>query len=614
MPPDDAHPDAGNVSSVSVDSHDRLWISSWRAIVVTDKNFNVIKTINHDNKPDTLSRDKTNYLLIDKDSVWIASYKNGIDFFNTDYKRLGHIAPNEHGLNESLIWKMYKDTHGRIWLLGNAFFHRYDPATKQFRQYTFSSDDVPYPVDIAERKDGSFLIATKNGLVHFDPVTEKYTYIRSPLLQKEDNIKSVCTDENDNAWFLTDAHLVQYDFVTGNFTLYGKEDGLDITDELMSIRFIEKNKYLIGQQFSFTIFTPNASKNNSIAPKILITQVSVNDSAIMITNEPLELKLLYYQNRVSFNFSAINYIRPEQNNFSYRLKGADTGWTYTYTGFVSYANLAPGTYLFEVKVQNYAGVWSNTRSVSIIIAPPFWKTWWFISLLILALAILFFSVVKYIAQRNLKEKILRLEKEQAIEKERNRIARDMHDDLGSGLTKIAILSEVAKTQLQQPDKAKAQLENISVSSRELVDSMQDIIWVLNPRNDTLDSLASYVREYALKFFEPFESAIQFNYPENIPVVKLTEEQRRNIFLVIKESFNNIVKHAWCDTVKLQLQKKNNSIIFIIEDDGKGFDMTNTRTFGNGLQNMRTRMLQVNGTYDITSEPGKGTVTVISILL
>ncbi len=174
MPPDDAHPDAGNVSSVSVDSHDRLWISSWRAIVVTDKNFNVIKTINHDNKPDTLSRDKTNYLLIDKDSVWIASYKNGIDFFNTDYKRLGHIAPNEHGLNESLIWKMYKDTHGRIWLLGNAFFHRYDPATKQFRQYTFSSDDVPYPVDIAERKDGSFLIATKNGLVHFDPVTEKF--------------------------------------------------------------------------------------------------------------------------------------------------------------------------------------------------------------------------------------------------------------------------------------------------------------------------------------------------------------------------------------------------------------------------------------------------------
>lgn len=615
MPPDDPHPDAGNVSSVSVDKHDRLWISSWRAVVVADKNFSILKTINHNSKPDTLSRDKTNYVLVNGDSVWIASYKNGFDLFNTDYKRIGHIALNEHGLVEGLAWKIYKDAHGGIWLLGNAFFHRYSASTKQFKPYAFSSDNTaPSPVDVAERKDGSFLIATKYGLVHFDPATEKYHYIRSPLLQKEDNINSVCTDENDNAWFLTDAHLVQYDFGTGNFTLYGKEDGLDITDQLLSIRFIEKNKYLVGQQFSFTVFTPNASKNNTTAPKILITQVNVNDSSLMITGEPLELRLPYYQNRISFNFSAINYIRPEQDNFAYRLKGADTGWAYTYNGFVSFANLAPGSYLFEVKVQNYAGVWSNTRSVSIIISPPFWKRWWFISLVILALAILFFSVVKYIAQRNLKEKILRLEKEQAIEKERNRIARDMHDDLGSGLTKIAILSEVAKTQLLQPDKAKAQLENISVSSRELVDSMQDIIWVLNPKNDTLESLASYVREYALKFFEPFESAVQFNYPENIPIVKLTEEQRRNIFLVIKESFNNIAKHAWCNTVKLQLQKKDSSIIFIIEDDGKGFDISNTRAFGNGLQNMKTRMLQVNGTYDITSEQGKGTVTTISIML
>ena len=615
MPPDDVHPDAGNVSSVSVDKHDKLWISSWRAVVVADKNFNIIKTIDHNNTPDTLSKDKNNYVLVNGDSVWIASYKNGIDFFNTEYKRIGHIASNEHGLIEGLAWKMYKDTHGGMWLLGNAYLHRYNAATQQFKPYTFSSDNTaPSPVDIAERKDGSFLIATKYGLVHFDPVTEKYDYIRSPLLQKEDNINSVCTDENDNAWFLTDAHLVQYDFSTGNFTLYGTEDGLDITDELMSIRFIEKNKFLVGQQFSFTVFTPNASKNNIIVPKILITQVSVNDSSITLTNEPVELKLPYYQNRISFNFSAINYVRPEQNNFAYRLKGADTAWAYTYTGFVSFANLAPGTYSFEVKVQNYAGVWSDTRSVSIIIAPPFWKRWWFISLVILALAVLFFSVVKYIAQRNLKEKILRLEKEQAIEKERNRIARDMHDDLGSGLTKIAILSEVAKTQLQEPDKAKAQLENISVSSRELVDSMQDIIWVLNPKNDTLDSLASYVREYALKFFEPFESNIQFDYPENIPVVKLTEEQRRNIFLVIKESFNNIAKHAWCNTVKLQLQKKDNSIVFIIEDDGKGFDISNTRAFGNGLQNMRTRMLQVNGTYDIISKPGRGAVTTISIEL
>jgi len=196
--------------------------------------------------------------------------------------------------------------------------------------------------------------------------------------------------------------------------------------------------------------------------------------------------------------------------------------------------------------------------------------------------------------------------------ERNRIARDMHDDLGSGLTKIAILSEVAKKQLLQPEKAKMHLENISISSRELVDNLQDIIWVLNPANDTLESLASYIREYVLKFFEPFETNVIFHYPDEIPVIKLTEAQRRNLFLVLKESFNNIAKHALCNAVQLHLIKKENAVSFIIEDDGRGFDINNTRAFGNGLQNTKNRILQIDGQYDIRSEVGKGTVSTISI--
>ncbi|MEO7049965.1 MAG: histidine kinase [Ferruginibacter sp.] len=211
---------------------------------------------------------------------------------------------------------------------------------------------------------------------------------------------------------------------------------------------------------------------------------------------------------------------------------------------------------------------------------------------------------------------LRFEKTNAIIQtrleERNRIAQDMHDDLGSGLTKIAILSEVAKTQLLQPEKAKKQLENIAVSSRELVDSLQDIIWILNTKNDTVESLASYVREYALKFFEPFETNVKFVYPDEIQDVKLTEEQRLNLFLVIKETLNNTAKHAWCNTITIELTQIQKALFFIIKDDGKGFEMNNTRIFGNGLQNMKTRMEQVNGVYKITSEKGKGTITKLSV--
>lgn len=604
VPENDKHPDAGNASSVAVDKYDRLWISSWRGITITDNKFRTIKIINHSNGSDTLSRDKNNYLLISGDSVWIASYKNGIDFISADFKKSGHISQDEYGLNEDLIWKIFKDKLGGVWLLGNAFFHRYNSATHQFKPYTFSIDGtVPSPVDIAEKKDGTFLIATKNGLVHFDPVTEKYNYIRSPLLEKEDNINSVCTDENDNAWFLTSAHLVKHDFKTGNFTLYGKDDGLDVTDELMSIRWIDKNKFLIGQHTSFTLFTPSSSKNNIDPPKVIITNATVNDSSVTITDKALELHLSYYQNRISFNFSAINYVSPEQNNFAYRLKGADTVWTYTYNGFVSYANLAPGSYRFEVKVQNFAGIWSNVQSVPIIITPPFWKTWWFISLVILAIASLFYAVVKYITQRNLKEKILRLQNEQAIEKERNRISRDMHDDLGSGLTKIAILTEVIKT---QPSSAEKNINKISETARGLVDNLDEMVWALNPKNDSLDKLAAYLAEYTQQYLEGTGIEAIINLPQILSPAYISEEKRRNIFMTVKEFLNNSVKHSGAKNILLQLSQNLNSFEIILKDDGKGIDETEFAGMGNGLTNMQQRIEDIGGSAKFIFENSNGT--------
>jgi signal transduction histidine kinase len=136
--------------------------------------------------------------------------------------------------------------------------------------------------------------------------------------------------------------------------------------------------------------------------------------------------------------------------------------------------------------------------------------------------------------------------------------------------------------------------------------------VLNPRNDTLESLAAYIREYVLKFFEPFGTEIRFDYPEKFPEIKLSEEVRRNIFLTIKESFNNISKHAWCNKINVGIKYNPSGIELTIQDDGKGFDIKKLRQFGNGLTNMQNRIEQIGGRYEIHSEPGKGTKTVITI--
>jgi len=156
------------------------------------------------------------------------------------------------------------------------------------------------------------------------------------------------------------------------------------------------------------------------------------------------------------------------------------------------------------------------------------------------------------------------------------------------------------------------LEKISYSSRELVDNLQDIIWVLNPKNDSLENLCLYIREYALKFFEASNTQVQFEFQQPIPSMKLSEEQRRNIFLVIKETLNNTAKHAHSTLVKISVVLFADRLLIRIEDNGIGFDFSEVRPFANGLANMKGRMEQVGGDFRLQSEPGKRTVTELDL--
>ena len=378
--PEGAGDDAVNISSVFTDTKHRIWVSSWKGITVMDNNFKVLKTLDHTTRgPDTLFREKNNYAIISNDTVWIANYKNGIDLFNTDFKRLKHYSSSQgNGLLEDLVWKFYRSANGTIWLIGNAFIYKYDAAADRFIHYHFSKDGASYsPVDIAEKKDGTLLVATAVGLVHFNPANGQYVYINSPLLDKEDDINAVCTDENDNAWYLTDEHLVHYDFNTNVFTLYGKQDGLNAADGMYKIRYLGNNRLLIGQENKILLFNSPLSTKKIKAPSLLVTGLYINDSLVSSVLPGKLLNLPHNQNRINIAFACVNYTKPEQNIFAYRLKNADTAWTFTRQGNVSYANLSPGHYVFEVKAANYALVWSSVNSISINIDPPFWQTWWF---------------------------------------------------------------------------------------------------------------------------------------------------------------------------------------------------------------------------------------------
>ena len=560
----------------------------------------------------------TNLFIDSKGNHWVFPWRSGIWMLDKQsgkfsLKCKGFTIQNNE-LKKLVVTDAVEDGAGNIWFADiDEGIIKYDAAKQFFSRITDLQPSLVYSASVLEFKKPFLWTITGGSITSFNTITNEMKQWPIPE-ELSSSVAGFCVDDTGNCWITTKKGLLFFNRRLNQFKKYTTADGLADNDLDDEIRNLGNGELLFAKNNYVTVFSPDKVRSKTF--RLLFTEILSQDKELnWQTNDKGEKEIILdhtYSNFV-FKWGLLNFRNPLQNLYYCKLEGIDADWKYVGNhGDASYASLNPGKYVFRIKANASNATGPVEDFITIIIRPPFWKSWWFILLASVTLLSLLVFIVQYISTRNLKEKLLRLEKEQAIEKERNRIARDMHDDLGSGLTKIAILSEVAKTQLLQPDKARAQLENISESSRELVDSMQDIIWVLNPKNDTLESLASYIREYALKFFEPFETGIRFNYPEVIPAVKLTEEQRRNIFLVIKESFNNIAKHAWCNTVTVSLEKINGRIILNIEDDGKGFNINDTREFGNGLQNMRTRMQQVDGLYEISSIPGKGTHTKMSI--
>jgi signal transduction histidine kinase len=274
---------------------------------------------------------------------------------------------------------------------------------------------------------------------------------------------------------------------------------------------------------------------------------------------------------------------------------------------VSFTHLDPGNYVFKVKGSNNHGIWNEAgTSIQVTITPPFWQTTWFrmiSGIFILSLIVL---TVRYFATRKLKLRLQELEYQRKLDGERERISKDMHDEVGSSLTRIAILSELAKKEIKTEKGGKAYIEDISNSSREVVDNIGEIIWAINPQNDSLENLIAYTRQYVSNFCELSRMHCLFDLPEQIPVVSLSAEFRRNIFLVIKEAITNILKHAHASEVLFRIQFVKNRMTVEITDNGKGFSQKKPSQFGNGLSNMKKRVEKLGGKWEINSSPGEGT--------
>jgi ligand-binding sensor domain-containing protein/signal transduction histidine kinase len=350
-----------------------------------------------------------------------------------------------------------------------------------------------------------------------------------------------------------------------------------------------------------TRLDPRAGPSAGRAPPIYLTrlQIAGEDFPMPDTGAAMlpSMTLAPSRNNLLIEYVGLDFHSGRELRYQYKLDGVDVGWSpLTDQRSVNYASLAAGSYKFMVRAVNQDGMASPEPAViQVRVLPPVWRRWWFIGLAALLLA-----VTAYSAHR------LRVSQLVGLERVRTHIAADLHDDIGSGLSKIAIMSDVASHLLPSDDLAvKEPLSVIAATSRELVDSMSDIVWAVNPDRDRLQDLIQRMRRFANDIFSARNIAFSFDGPAVEPTLRIGTDVRRQILLIFKEGINNIARHSECQGAQVGLNIKDGWILMELADDGKGFDPTVSRD-GNGLASMRARAARLGGDLQITSAPGVGT--------
>lgn len=316
-------------------------------------------------------------------------------------------------------------------------------------------------------------------------------------------------------------------------------------------------------------------------------------------------------------FNVISFVGQENIRFRYRLKGLNDEWVDAGSQRVAYfSQVPPGEYCFQVTACNNQGIWNESGStLAFSVLPFFWQTWWFRMFSLIALIGIVGGVVWLEARRNLKRRLDRMEQQRAMERERSRIARDIHDDLGAGLTRIAMLSQPAGT---EADKTKVAHEHMGVilkTARALTVAMDEIVWAVNPQHDTIDSLAAYLGKFAQDFLRHAGIRCRLDMPLQLPALSLNAEVRHQVFLVFKEALNNIAKHSQATETTISMSLTPEGFTVMIQDNGLGLPQDFARervTGGHGLVNMRMRMEDIGGWFEITGTQGSGTIVTLSV--
>jgi ligand-binding sensor domain-containing protein/signal transduction histidine kinase len=357
----------------------------------------------------------------------------------------------------------------------------------------------------------------------------------------------------------------------------------------------------------------------SLPPPVRVEEMRVDGEPVALRGPKIIVPPGHQQ--FDFFFTALNFDAGEKTRFRYRIDGLDADWVDAGTRRMAhYGSLPPGTRHFHVKACNNEGEWNvGNAEVVFTVEPHFYQTPWF---LILAAAGVLGGVVfiaRKITTAKYRRQLARLEQQNAIERDRARIAKDIHDDVGAGLTQITLLTELAR---REPERVAKHLERIAGSARQLTRAMDEIVWAVDPQHDTLDGSMDYISAYAEDYLHSAGIRCRMDLPVTLPAARVEAELRYNLFLALKEALNNVVKHAHATEVWLRLRIGPKTFTLIVEDNGRGLPAADGASSlradrlaaGSGLVNLEKRLTAVAGRCEIHSQPGHGTRVEMTVAL
>lgn len=512
-------------------------------------------------------------------------------------------------LTDNLIRKIYRCKKGYTWLataksgLG-VWTNDFVPKVEQLennpsQNSTLSSNNI---YDIIEDGFDNLWISTYGGgLNRLTPSTGKFLHI--PITNNL--LEGIQVDNQGYVWMISNGNLHRYHPFSNTQTSFELPD----IEKSSGVKgYIYKNNkghmFVAGTGY-FIEFDPETIHDVSDQPEVYLTDFKIFNRSYsdLLLNNTIALK--YNQNYFRVEFAAPEFSAGRKVQYSYMLEGRDRNWINIGSqNFEQFSNLAGGEYVFKVRATTNAGAWnSKITSLRIIIVPPFWTTWWFYAICVVVTALIVYMVYRY--------RINELLKRQAI---RNKIAQDLHDNIGSTLSSISVYSQVAKIYNTQKrfDELQQTLEKIGATSGEMISEMNDIVWAINPRHDNMHTILQRMDSYARPLLTSQNIAFHFTSDPDIKKLNLEMTRRKNFYLIFKESVNNALKYAGCKNLWVHIGIQQQHVVLLVKDDGAGFDMEQVKIHasqslsGNGLRNMEMRAAEMKGTWKLDSQPGKGT--------